>query len=94
MVVQIGVKEAKNQLTDLLRKVEAGETVTITRDGVAVVDLVKHAPKKPGLNKEALREYKRTHGIGEVVDFIPVDFDDPLPEDYLFRPLPDIPEKP
>jgi prevent-host-death family protein len=81
--MDISVKEAKNQLTELLRKVEAGEQVTITRNGVPVVDLVKHAPAKKGLNWEAFFEYKRKHGIGKVVEWISPDFDDPLPEDFL-----------
>jgi antitoxin (DNA-binding transcriptional repressor) of toxin-antitoxin stability system len=80
--VDISVKEAKNQLTELLRKVEAGDQVTITRNGVPVVDLVKHTPKT-GLNWAAFFEYKRKHGIGKVVEWISPDFDDPLPEDFL-----------
>ena len=84
--MQIGVKEAKNQLTELLRKVEAGETVTITRDGTPVVDFIKHVPKKGGINWEAMFEYKRKHGIGNVVNWISPDFDDPLPEDFLITP--------
>ena len=59
----IGVKEAKNQLTDLIRRVEAGEMVTITRDGTPVLDLVKHVPKKGGINWEGLAAYKKSKGI-------------------------------
>jgi prevent-host-death family protein len=81
--MDISVKEAKNQLTELLRKVEAGDQVTITRNGVPVVDLVKHTPARKGLNWAAFFEYKRKHGIGKVVEWISPDFDDPLPEDFL-----------
>ncbi len=88
--MEISVKEAKNKLTALLRKVEAGERVTITRDGKPVVDMKKHEPRKTGVNWEALRKYKEEQGIGAVVDYIPADFDDPLPEDFLLRPLPDL----
>jgi antitoxin (DNA-binding transcriptional repressor) of toxin-antitoxin stability system len=84
--MEIGVKEAKNHLTDLLRRVEAGEAVTITRDGVAVVDLVKHVPKWHGPNWDGFFEYKRKNGIGKVVGWIADDFDDPLPEDFLITP--------
>ena len=35
----VGVHEAKTQLSDLLRRVEAGETVVITRRGVPVAEL-------------------------------------------------------
>ena len=86
IVMYIAVKDAKNKLTELLRRVEAGEHITITRDGVPVVDVVKHVSKARGVNWEALRAYKQVHGIGQVVDFIPQDFDDPLPEDFLVTP--------
>jgi prevent-host-death family protein len=84
--MDISVKEAKNQLTNLLRRVEAGEKITVTRDGQPVVDLVKHVPRKRGLNWEALRAFKKEHGIEKVVEWISPDFDDPLPEDFLITP--------
>lgn len=84
----VSMKEAKNRLTELARRVEAGETVTITRNGKPVLDMVPHK-KKGGLNWEALEAYKREHGIDRFVEKIPEDFDDPLPEDFLLRPLPE-----
>ena len=36
----VGSFEAKTKLADLLDKVEAGETITITRRGIAVAQLV------------------------------------------------------
>ncbi len=87
--MHISVKEAKNKLTELLRRVEAGEAVTITRDGTPVADVIKHVPKKIGVNWEALRAYKREHGITRIVDYLPDDFDDPLPEDFLITPMPE-----
>jgi prevent-host-death family protein len=91
--MQIGIKDAKNQLTELLRKVEAGESVTITRDGTPVVDLVKHAPKRKGLNWQAVREYKKLNGIGPIVDFIPSDFDEPMTDAFLLGEAEDVEEK-
>ena len=85
--MNISIKEAKNQLSELVRRAEAGEIVTITRNGKPVVDLSLHAPKPKGINWEALREYKRQHGIGRLVEYIPADFDDPLPEDFLITPI-------
>ena len=85
--MNVSMKDAKNRLTELTRLVERGETVTITRNGEPVADLVPHKPKK-GLNWEALREYKKKHGIDRFVTYIADDFDDPLPEDFLLRPLP------
>lgn len=82
-MMEIGIKDAKNQLTELLRKVEAGENVTITRDGTPVVDLIRHIRRKRGLNWEALRQYKQQHGIGKIVDFIPDDFDEPMTDAFL-----------
>lgn len=40
--VQVNVHEAKSQLSALIAKVLAGESVTIARAGVPVVDLVVH----------------------------------------------------
>lgn len=86
--ITVSMKEAKNRLTELARRVEKGETVTITRNGQPVLDLVPHK-KKGGINWEALEAYKREHGITRFVEKIPEDFDDPLPEDFLLRPLPE-----
>ena len=86
--MNISVKEAKNRLSELLHRAEAGETVVLTRHGKPVADLTPHKEKKGGINLEALRAYKKKHGIGKLVDSIPEDFDDPLPEDFLLRPLP------
>jgi prevent-host-death family protein len=88
LIMQISVKDAKNQLSELLHRAEAGETVVLTRHGKPVADLVPHVEKKRGINWEALAAFKKAHGIDRVVDFIPADFDDPLPEDFLLRPLP------
>lgn len=45
---QVGVYEAKTKLPELIRQVIAGEHVTITNRGIAVVDLV---PSKQLANK-------------------------------------------
>jgi antitoxin (DNA-binding transcriptional repressor) of toxin-antitoxin stability system len=86
--MNVSIKEAKNRLSELIRRAEAGETVVITRDGKPVADLSVHQPRKGGLNWEALRAYKKLHGIEKFVESIPENFDDPLPEDFLLRPLP------
>jgi antitoxin (DNA-binding transcriptional repressor) of toxin-antitoxin stability system len=86
--MNISIKEAKNRLSELVRRAEAGETVVITRDGEPVADLTIHKKKPKGINWEGLREYKRKHGIGRVVEYIADDFDDPLPEDFLITPFP------
>jgi antitoxin (DNA-binding transcriptional repressor) of toxin-antitoxin stability system len=87
----ISVKEAKNRLSELLRKVEAGESVTITRDGQAVADIIAHVPQTGGINWQAMADYKKSKGIDKVVSWISPDFDDPLPEDFLITPNSDRP---
>jgi prevent-host-death family protein len=84
---QVSIRDAKNQLSELARRVEGGETIVVTRNGKPVFDLVPHKPRT-GLNWEALAEYKKKHGITKFVEYIPDDFDDPLPEDFLLHPLP------
>lgn len=86
--MNISIKEAKNRFSELVRRAEAGERIVITRDGKPVADVVVHEQKKGGLNMEAMRDYKRQHGIGRLVAYVPEDFDAPLPEDFLLRPLP------
>ena len=84
----VSIKDAKNRLTELARLVEQGETVTVTRNGKPILDLVPHK-RKSGLDLEGGRRYLRERGIKQVVTYIAPDFDDPLPEDFLLRPLPD-----
>ena len=50
--MEISVSHAKNRLTDLVRRAEAGEEVILTRHGRAAVRL---APVKPPVDLEARR---------------------------------------
>jgi prevent-host-death family protein len=84
----VSIKDAKNRLTELARRVEKGETVVVTRNGNPVFDLVPHRTKG-GLDLKAGEAYLRRHGIKRLVTHIAEDFDVPLPEDYLLRPMPD-----
>jgi prevent-host-death family protein len=63
--VQISVTDAKGQLTELVRRAEAGDEVILTRHGQAVVRLV---PVKAVLQPEARRmllEAVRTSGAAK-----------------------------
>lgn len=91
-MTQIPIRDAKNKLTELARRVEAGETITVTRNGKAVMDLVP-STKKGGIDWDGLKAYKKEHGIKNFFGDIPEDFDDPLPEDFLITPLPPVPVK-
>ena len=84
--MNISIKEAKNKFSELVRRAEAGETVVVTRDGKPVADVVPHVPRKGGIDWDALEAFKKEHGITKFVEFIPDDFDDPLPEDFLITP--------
>lgn len=44
--MQVSVTEAKGQLTELVRRAEAGEEVVLTRHGVAAVRLVPARPPR------------------------------------------------
>lgn len=83
----VSIRDAKNRLTELARTVENGETIVVTRNGVPVLDLVPHKPRG-GLRLEELTEFKKRNGIKRTVTSMPADFDEPLPEDILVRPLP------
>ncbi len=84
----ISVKDAKNQLSELLHRAEAGEKVILTRHGKPVVELVPHSGKG-GIDFEAGKRWMEEHGIEKVVSYISPDFDDPLPEDFLITPTSD-----
>jgi prevent-host-death family protein len=83
----VSIREAKNRLTELARRVEKGETVVVTRHGKPILELVPHRPKG-GFNFAVIDEYKRKYGVDRLVKFVADDFDEPLPEDFLLRPLP------
>ena len=83
----VSIRDAKNRLTELAREVERGETVVVTRNGRPAFDLVPHRTGK-GLRLEAIDEFKRKHRLKAIVPYIADDFDEPLPEDFLLRPLP------
>ena len=46
-IVEVASRELRNDTAGLLRKVEAGETVVITRRGKPVANLVPHAGDSP-----------------------------------------------
>jgi prevent-host-death family protein len=86
-VKTVSIRDAKNRLTELARTVEDGETIVVTRNGRPILDLVPHKPHG-GLRLEALAEFKQRSGIKRVVTSMPADFDEPLHEDVLLKPLP------
>lgn len=64
--------QAKTTLSQLLRRVAAGEEITITRGGKPVARLVPVSPGLPRLLGEDQGRY-----------VVPDDFDAPLPDDLL-----------
>lgn len=71
-MVEVGVHEAKTTLSALLRRVAAGEEITITSGGQPVAILVP-----------AQRRGERILGIDDGLFTIPDDFDAPLSDDVL-----------
>lgn len=71
-MITVGVHEAKTTLSELLRRVAAGEEVTITRGGDPIARLVPVQRKSP-------RVLGQDRGLFEVPD----DFNGPLPDDVL-----------
>lgn len=88
----IPIKDAQTQLADLARRVEKGETIVVTQDGKPVLDLVKHQsvdiPRDGGLDLEAGWAFLTSKGLQDPFPYIANDFDEPLPEDFLIKPLP------
>lgn len=85
MTIHVPIKEAKNRLSELARKFEAGERVIVTRNGKPVFELA--TPRRGGLDLDALAAWKEERGLPETIfGPVPDDFDDPLPEDFLITP--------
>jgi prevent-host-death family protein len=71
-MLEVNVHQAKTQLSDLLRRVAAGEEVIIARAGTPVARLVPiETPAR------------RLLGLDEGLYEVPEDFDSPLPDDVL-----------
>ncbi|HEU0087021.1 MAG TPA: type II toxin-antitoxin system prevent-host-death family antitoxin [Pseudonocardiaceae bacterium] len=71
-MLTVGVHEVKTTLSELLRRIAAGEEVTITRGGEPVAMITPVPRREP-------RVLGRNRGLFEV----PEDFDAPLPDDVL-----------
>jgi len=67
-MIEVNVHEAKTHLSRLLAQVEAGEEVTIARNGQPVAKLI--AVPKPSA--------RRVLGADRGIVFISEDFDDPV----------------
>ena len=86
MTIHVPLKEAKNRLSELVRRMEDGERVIVTRHGDPVFEMV--VPRRGGIDFEGLDRWKRERGLPQcVAGPIPDDFDDPLPEDFLITSI-------
>jgi prevent-host-death family protein len=83
----VSIKQAKDTLPALVREVEGGERVVITRNGKPVAEVVPHK-RRGGTDWEALERWKKERGVDRIVTYIAPDFDDPLPKDFLSTPGP------
>jgi prevent-host-death family protein len=71
-MASVGVHEAKTKLSELLRRAENGEEVTICRGSQPIARLVPIAGESP-----------RRLGIDAGQLDVPDDFDEPLPDEHL-----------
>jgi antitoxin (DNA-binding transcriptional repressor) of toxin-antitoxin stability system len=90
----VAIQDVQDRFEELAHDVEQGEVVTILRNGKPVFDLVAHRDDpvalttEGGIDWEAAEAYLRSKGIVRTTGFIADDFDEPLAEDFLLRPLP------
>lgn len=71
-MVQVNVQDAKTSLSELLRRVEGGEVITIARYGKPVARLVAVEPPPP-------------RPVGFVEGRLTEAFSEPLPDEELAR---------
>jgi prevent-host-death family protein len=65
-MVTVGSYEAKTRLAELLRRVESGERIRITRNGKPVAELIPTDPRadSPARAVEALLDFRRGRELG------------------------------
>jgi prevent-host-death family protein len=63
--MRISVTDAKGQLTELVRRAEAGDEIVLTRHGHAAVRLVPVKAALDGASRRALLEAARTSGVAK-----------------------------
>jgi prevent-host-death family protein len=63
--MRVSVTEAKGQLTDLVRRAEAGDEIILTRHGHAAVRLVPVKTVADGKSRRALLEAVRRSAAGK-----------------------------
>jgi prevent-host-death family protein len=85
----VSVKDGKNRFSELVREAEKGKVVTVTRNGTPVCEITPLTKKKGGIDWEAGARFLRERGIADPFPYMAPDFDDPLPEDFLLKPLPE-----
>ncbi len=64
--MQVPVSEAKAQLTDLVRRAEAGEEIILTRHGQHVVRLVPIVPTHTAESRRAVMERVRASAAAKM----------------------------
>jgi antitoxin (DNA-binding transcriptional repressor) of toxin-antitoxin stability system len=82
----VSIREAKNKLTDLVRRAERGERIVVTRNGAPVADITVHR-KRGGIDFEAGDRWLAAKGLKRPKIWMSDDFNDPLPEDFLSTPI-------
>jgi prevent-host-death family protein len=55
-MLSIPLAQAKNQLSELISRVERGETVAVTRRGKPVAQLVRYAAEGPSQQREQVQQ--------------------------------------
>jgi prevent-host-death family protein len=73
--MQVSVADAKNKLPELIKAVEDGQSVTICRRGVPVVDIVR--TKKPARKKRTLGTLK------DKIQILDPNWWKPIPDDEV-----------
>ncbi len=70
----VSVQDLQRDPLSLVRRVEAGESITVTRDHIPVAELRPVAAQPPA---------RRPFGLAAGEFTVPTDFDAPLPADIL-----------
>jgi antitoxin (DNA-binding transcriptional repressor) of toxin-antitoxin stability system len=89
VMTTVSIHETKTRMTELARRVDRGERITITRNGKPVLERVPRT-QKGGIDYAAGDLWLKSRGMSRPLVWVSDDCDDPLLADFLLRPLPEM----
>ncbi len=80
---EVSVRELRNSTSDVVRRVEDGETLTLTVHGRPVADIVPHSRRRDSMPAAELIDRFAARSTGEAPASLPRHFDEVTTDDVV-----------